>query len=201
MLLKTLNQDELGPLQLLWGNPTAQLEQEPGKWTCGSRSGYEVFCFERPSPGFIWEAVLTVEGMGKLGLVSDLDADGSGYFISFNVISGIVGIRAWGFNAQNTRQNFIFNDIQSNVFPTRGLKSFRFRLIRYGNYIELSIDGVVKLTLIDYTYSGSRMGIYSASSVISVQDSRFGILPDPKGEYASQEEAINSEIGGIRDQG
>ena len=201
MLLKTLSQDALGALQLLWGNPTARLEQEPGKWTCGSRSGYEVFCFERPSSSFIWEAVLTVEGMGKLGLVSDLDADGSGYFISFNVLSGIVGIRAWGFNAQNTRQNFIFNDIQSNVFPTRGLKSFRFRLIRYGNYIELSIDGVVKLTLMDYTYSGSRMGIYSASSVISVQESRFGILPDPKGEYASQEEAINSESVGMRDQG
>ena len=60
-------------------------------------------------------------------------------------------------------------------------------MIRYGNYIELSIDGMVKLTLIDYTYSGDGIGLYSASSILSLQDLTVKVLPDPEEEYGSQE--------------
>ena len=183
----------MGNLKQLWGNPTASMQVEPGKWTCGSRSGYDIFCFERPSASYIWEGLLTVEGMGKLGLVTDMDQDGNGYFISFNVVSGLVRIRAWGFNQHNARENFIFNDIQSNVFFVQPDKSVRFRLIRYGNYIELSVDNVVKLTLMDYTYSGGMMGLYSASSVIALQESVICVLPDPESEYASPEEINNMD--------
>ncbi len=189
MVIKTLQQDEFGEIVHLLSNLTATSDILPGKWTCGSRSGYEVFCFQKPSAGFIWEGTLTIEGMGKLGLVSDMDHDGNGYYISFDVANGLLQIRAWGFNPLNNRQNFIFTDIQSGVFNINGDKSFRFMLIRYGNYIELSIDGEVKLTLMDYTFSGTGVGLYSASSVISLHDSTLKILPNPKDEYASQEEA------------
>jgi len=40
----------------------------------------------------------------------------------------------------------------------------------------------------DYTYSGNGIGLYSASSVLSLQELTVKVLPDPKGEYASQEE-------------
>ena len=193
MVVKTLQQDQLGKVDHLFSNPTASSTIEPDKWTCGSRSGYEIFYFQKPSAGFIWEGLLTVEGMGKLGLVSDIDKDGNGYFISFNVANGQVQIRVWGFNPLNNRQNYIFNDIQSGFFTTNKENSFRFRLIRYGHYIELSIDDVVKLTLMDYTYSGNGIGLYSASSVISLQQSVVKILPDPEEEYASQEEAQKIE--------
>ena len=125
--------------------------------------------------------------MGKLGLVSDMDQDGNGYFISFDVVNGLAQIRAWGFNPLNNRQNFIFNNIQFGIFQAK--RSFHFRLIRYGRYIELSVDGVVILTLIDYSYSGSGIGLYASSSVLSLQNSKVSILPDPESEYASQEEA------------
>ncbi|MEP6949523.1 MAG: glycosyl hydrolase family 32 [Ginsengibacter sp.] len=189
MVKKTLRQDELKLVEHLLSNTTAFSTIEPGKWTCGSRSGYEVFCFQKPSASFIWEGLLTVEGMGKLGLVCDIDQEGNGYFISFDVSNGLVKIRAWGFNPLNNRQNFIFNDLQSGIFNMQGKKSFHFRLIRYGSYIELSIDGVIKLTLIDYIYCGNGIGLYSASSVISLQDSMLMVLPEPEVEYASQEEA------------
>jgi len=188
MVKRTIRQEELGEVVHLFSNPTAFSTIEPDKWTCGSRSGYEVFCFQKPSGSFIWEGLLTVEGMGKLGLVSDIDPEGNGYFISFDVSNGLIKIRAWGFNPLDNRQNFIFNTIQSAVFTINEKKSFRFRLIRYGHYIELSIDGVVKLTLMDYTYSGNGIGLYSASSVLSLQELTVKVLPDPKGEYASQEE-------------
>lgn len=193
IVVKTLQQDQSGKVEHLFSNPTASSTIEPDKWTCGSRSGYEIFYFQKPSAGFIWEGLLTVEGMGKLGLVSDIDKDGNGYFISFNVANGQVQIRVWGFNPLNNRQNFIFNDIQSGFFTPNKENSFRFRLIRYGHYIELSIDDVVKLTLMDYTYSGNGIGLYSASSVISLQNSVVKILPDPQEEYASQEEAQKIE--------
>ena len=189
MVVKTLQQDELGKPEHLLSNPTASSNIETGNWTVGSRSGYEIFCFEKLSPGFIWEGLLTVEGMGKFGLVCDMDREGNGYFISFNITSGQVQIRAWGFNPLNNRQNFIFHDIQSGFFTPNETKSFQFKLIRYGHYIELSIDNEVKLTLMDYTYSGNYMGLYSASSIISLQASVLKILTAPEEEYASQEEA------------
>ena len=189
MIIKTYKQEELGTLKKLLGNPTASLNMDDDKWTCGSRSGYEIFCFEKPSASFIWEGVLAVEGMGKFGLVSDIDVDGNGYFISFDISNGLVNIRTWGFNPLNTRENFIFHNIQQGLFNIPENKSFHFSLIRYGNYIELSIDGFVKLTLMDYTFTGNGIGLYAASSVISLQHSSVKTLPNPIEEYASQEEA------------
>jgi beta-fructofuranosidase len=188
MVTSAKQQRDFGEVEYILSNPTATADFQPDKWTCGSRSGYEIFCFRKPSASFIWEGHLTVEGMGKLGLVTDMDKEGNGYFISFNVANGLLQIRAWGFNPLDSKQNFIFKDIQSNVFTTNAM-SFRFRLIRYGHYIELSVDDIVKLTLMDYTYSGDGIGLYSASSVISMQNASIKSLPDPPDEYASQEEA------------
>ncbi len=189
MVTQTIPQPQLGKVQHLLSNPTALSTIEDEKWVCCSRSGYEIFVFKKPSSGFIWEGQLTVEGMGKLGLVSDIDENGNGYFISFDVENGLLQMRAWGFNPMDVRQNFVFNELQMGVFKMNEERSFYFRLVHYGNYIELSIDGEIKLTLMDYTFSGEGIGLYSASSVISLQNSVVKILPDPIDEYASQEEA------------
>lgn len=190
MVVRTMVQHEIKNVTMLFNNQTAFFEIQDHKWIGGSRSGYEIFCFKKPAQSFVWEGLLTVEGMGKLGLVTDMDKDGNGYFISFDVVNGFVQIRSWGFNPQNVKQNFIFSDIQSGFFtPPKEKEPIHFRLIRYGNYIELSIDGVVKLTLMDYIYSGDYIGLYSASSVISLQDTIIKTLPAPEEEYASQEEA------------
>ncbi|MDO9376277.1 MAG: glycosyl hydrolase family 32 [Ferruginibacter sp.] len=189
MARKPLTQEEMLPVKQLLGNDSATLNTEKEKWTCGTGSGYEIFCVERPAQSFIWEGILTVEGMGKFGLVSDIDADGNGYFISFDLLNGLVNIRTWGFNPLNTRNNFIFHDIQSGVFSVPNKKSFRFKLIRYGNYIELSINGFVELTLMDYTFSGSGVGLYTCSAVIALEESTLAAISNPPEEYASQEDA------------
>ncbi|MEP6746116.1 MAG: glycosyl hydrolase family 32 [Bacteroidota bacterium] len=189
MVIKTIPQYEMGTAEQLFSNPTASSTIEDGKYIFGSRSGYEIFCFRKPSAGFMWEGSLKVEGMGKFGLVCDIDSEGNGYFISINADSGHVQLRAWGFNPLNNRQNFIFNDIQSAFFTPNSEQSFEFKLIRYGRYIELSINGHVKLTLMDYTYSGDFFGLYSASSLISLQKSVLKTLTDPEEEYASQADA------------
>ncbi len=188
MVKDTIAQMNFGTVKTLLHNTTASLDQQESKWICSSRSGYEIFCFERPTPNFIWKGQLTVEGMGKFGLVCDMDADGNGYFISFDLLNGLVNLRAWGFNPGNNRHNFVFKEIQSGVFTLQQPNTFSFVLIRYGNYYELSIDGIVKLTLMDYTFTGNHIGLYTASSVISLQQSFISSLPDQQSEYASQED-------------
>ncbi|MEO7522516.1 MAG: glycosyl hydrolase family 32, partial [Ferruginibacter sp.] len=168
MVKRTILQNEMGEVKRLLDNTTSSLTIGVDKWTCGSRSGYEVYCFDKPSAGFIWEGLLTVEGMGKFGLVCDFDQEGNGYFISLNILNGHVEIRSWGFNPLNNRSNFIFNDIQASLFTITGHNSIRFSLIRYGNYFELSINDVVTLSLMDYTFAGNGLGFYTASSVISL---------------------------------
>jgi len=189
MVLSTLLQVDFKTVGKILGNPTAAFVADLCKLTCSTRSGYEIFYFELPAENFIWEGLLTIEGLGKFGLVCDIDKDGNGYFISFDVINGLVSIRTWGFNPLNYRENFIFHDLQSGVFSMAESKSFHFKLVHYGNYIELSIDDAVKLTLIDYTFSSNRIGLYSSSSVITLQQSTIKILPGPQSEYASQEES------------
>jgi beta-fructofuranosidase len=194
MVTRIITQKDFSQPVCLLSNTTGTFAINPNNWICGARSGYELFCFDKPSSSFIWEGVLTLEGMGKFGIVTDMDNDGYGYFISFNVPNGVVQIRSWGFNPGNTRQNFIFHDLQSGFFSPAGDKAqIHFSLTRYGHYIEFAIDGIVRLTLVDYTHSGGKIGLYSASSLLSLQQSVIKILPDPIEEYGSQEEAQTSE--------
>ncbi|NND31062.1 MAG: glycosyl hydrolase family 32 [Saprospiraceae bacterium] len=187
MSLNQITQEDFPEVHQLLENDSAEKLITPNKWTFRSISGYEIFHFRKPTGSLIWEGTLTMEGLGKFGLVIDVDAEGNGYYFPFDLVNGFVQIRTWGFNPANNKQNFIFNNIQSNLFPVNDDLSFRFRLIRYGNYIELSIDGIVKLTLMDYTFNGDSIGIYSASSTISLSDSLIRTLHDPRSEYASQE--------------
>ena len=126
-----------------------------------------------------------MEGLGKFGLVLDIDSEGNGYFMPFDLVNGFVQVRTWGFNPSNNRENFIFNNIQANLFKVSENMTFHFRLIRYGNYLELAINGLVKLTLMDYTFEGANVGLYSASSIISLLDSSIKTLPEPQSEYVS----------------
>ncbi len=188
MIIQSFKQPEFDNFIPILKNPTAFFSVEEEKLFCGSRSGYEIFCFQKPSDSFKWEGILTVEGMGKLGLVCDMDEEGNGYFISFDITHGSTNIRTWGFNPKDNRNNFIFNNIQTAFFNMTTPNSLHFSLIRYGNYFELSVNGVVKLTLMDYSFSGKGVGLYSASSVISLQSSLLHSLPDPEEEYVKPEE-------------
>ena len=189
MVRQSFEAGQLLPVRGILQNPSARFNTRNGDWQFESRSGYEIFVFDRPADSFIWSGQITVEGMGKFGLVTDMDEEGNGYFISFDVTNGLVQIRAWGFNSSNNQQNFVFNNIQSNIFKTQSPFTFRFQLIRYGHYIEVSVDGLVRLTLIDYTYSGIGVGVYTASSVIALNNIILQSLPVPESEYGSQEQA------------
>jgi beta-fructofuranosidase len=188
MVEKTVLQKEIQEIQGLLSNPTASSHFDPDEWTLGTRVGYEIFYFEKPSNSFIWEGRLTAEGLGKFGLVSDMDKDGNGYFISFDLIHGLSKIRSWGFNPRNPRQNYIFSELQFGYFHINSDNSFNFRLIRYGHYIEMSVNEVVVLTLMDYTFMGNGLGLYTSSSIVKLHGSIIKSLPDPVDEYGGQKQ-------------
>lgn len=179
------DQNHFKELRQLFNNPTASFKVEDNRWVVGSRSGHELFVMEKPADDFIWEGVLSVEGMGKLGLVTDMDEEGSGYYYSFDVVNGHIEVRAWGFNDADIRSNFNFKVLQDNNFTINPRYTYHFKLIRFGNYIEVAIDGLVKLTLIDYSYNNQFIGLYSASSIVSLNNSIIKKLPPLEDEYIS----------------
>lgn len=188
---KTITQNAFPKVEKMYNNPTAQFDELGGKWWMTSRSGYELFTFENISEAYVWEGTITVEGMGKCGLLLAEGDDGSGYYISLDFKSGYVQIRAWGFNESDPQNNFVFSNLQTNQFISSQELSIDFKLIRYGHYIELSIDNVVKLTLIDYKYSENRIGFYSASSILTLSNSSYSVLENPREEYGTQENDAN----------
>ncbi|MFN8305972.1 MAG: glycosyl hydrolase family 32 [Ferruginibacter sp.] len=187
MVEQEIKQEDFASPERILKNPTALFERGKNEWVCSSKGGYEIFYMPRPSYNFIWEGKLCNSTLGKFGLVTHIDQEGNGYFISFDLIEGLIQLRSWGYNPSNNRENFIFNNIQTNVCIVPQSGSIWFKLICYGNYIELSVDDEVKITLMDYAWSGPGLGLYTASSSITLQDSVIKILPDLVSEYASQE--------------
>lgn len=171
-------------------NPTANFNETPdGKFWFSSKSGYELFTIPKPSESFIWEGTLNMEGLGKCGLLLNVDEEGNGYYLSLDFVSGYVQIRAWGFNDTDVRNNFVFKNIQTNQFSRiSDAYSIDFKLIYYGHYIELSINGIVKLTLVDFIYELGEIGVYSSSSVVSLENSVLKTMRPPSQEYANEVE-------------
>ena len=187
MVELVITQDKFPIPKQLFGNRTADFVTKDDRWLFSSLSGYELFAFQKPSKNLIWEGVLTMEGLGKCGLILDADENGDGYFISLDFVNGFAQIRAWGFNPDNNQHNFVFDSLQNNQFEHPLDHSLHFKLIRYGSYIELSLDGIVILTLVDYTYSSNNIGFYASSSIISLKDAVIYQLPDAEDEYALPE--------------
>jgi beta-fructofuranosidase len=185
MSLSSLSQEQFPVIKRLLNNPTADLHRKADGWILSNRSGYELFYMKSPSLHYIWEGNIKLIGLGKSGLMCDLDPDGNGYFIPFDMVNGFVSIRVWGSNPLNMKEDFVFSDLQSNLFQVPDDRCFDFRLIRYGHYFELSINDIVRLTLIDYTFSNPGFGLYSASSELYLSKATLQVLPDPIVEYAA----------------
>lgn len=164
----------------VFSNPTGSYEQQlDATHVFECQSGYEVFVVNQIAHSFIFEGTVTVEGMGKCGLVFNMDKQGNGYFLSLDCVNGLVQVRAWGFNEHDPKSNFIFRNLQINVFKINANNTYQFRLVNYEHYIEVSIDGIVKISLVDYTYKNDYIGLYCASSKVSLQDSYMYAIKDP----------------------
>ncbi|MCP4521323.1 MAG: glycosyl hydrolase family 32 [Cytophagales bacterium] len=187
LVKKTIVQKSFPQPKQILANPTGRFnEVENDNWILSCLSGYEIFCLPNPANNFIWEGKLSVEGMGKTGFVIECDEQGTGYYTSIDFENGFVQFRAWGFNEKDVKNNFIFDNIQTNQFEIPKNRQIDFKIIRYGNYFELSINGVVKLTLLDYRYNDGNIGVYTCSASMSLSNSKIHVLPEPESEYGAK---------------
>lgn len=178
--------------QTLFSNPSASFDvKEDSAWQVKSRSGYELFVTPKISDNFIWEGELILKDLGKTGFVLECDKEGNGYHISLDYENGFVQFRKWGYNPHDNQNNFIFENIQTNQFPIPKNRSISFKLVKYERYFELSINGVIKLTLLDFKYSNEFVGIYTCSSTVILQNSFFHKLDQQDSEYS---QSINQQI-------
>jgi beta-fructofuranosidase len=185
---KCWQQNELPKFSSILHNPTADFHSKDDKnWIMSSKSGYEYFTSSKPSENYIWDGVLHLEVLGKTGFLLECSDDGSGYHISLDFENGFVQFRAWGYNAEDNKNNFVFKNIQTNQFDIPLDHKIKFKIIHYGNYFELSINGIVKLTLLDYTYKTGKIGIYTCSAKVALKNSIIHELLGHRHDYTSHQ--------------
>lgn len=174
-VVEVLRQPKFPPFLSLLHNPTAShADHSNHEFSCVS--GYEIFCFRAPCENFIWSGKLRVLGLGKCGLVFNANEDGDGYYISLDTIQGYVQIRAWAKQPEDVYKDYQFENLQTNNFPPNADLEYDFELIRYGHYIELSIDGVVQLSLVDGRFMHSLIGLYCESAKVALSESSLSQL-------------------------
>ncbi len=189
-VVETIDQSRFPPAAPVFRNPTAAIQ--PNSPVTGlslaSASGYELFSFRFDAAHYIWRGSIRIIGRGKCGLFFNGDEHGNGYYISLDVVQGYVQIRAWGCDPDNIMKDYVFENLQTNIFPPSETLTHEFRLIRYGHYIEFSIDGIVRLALVDGRHEGAHLGVYCESAEISLsgcQLERLEEIPDDEAEELS----------------
>lgn len=161
------------------GNPTATFAPCAEGFKVACLSGYELYTAPSAETSWIWEGEIQVHQQGQCGLVFDLDDQLNGYFISLDAVRGFALIRAWGSRPERIFQNYIYEDLQFATFPPNPEGRFRFRLIRWGSYIELSVDGIVRLTLVDSRFKGRNLGVYAESAELTLGAQTLHTLEGP----------------------
>ncbi len=169
-ITETLAPSELAPQQPLFINPHASAELETAACTLWCESGFEAFLLQGKFSDFILTGKIILQEEGKCGLVFRLTDEGDGYYISLDLIKGIAQIRAWKYQPDGgIEAAFQYDTLQvSNYVPTSGPSPFR--LVAYEQYIELSVDGFVHLTLADDKFTSGRVGFYVEGARIRLED-------------------------------
>ena len=90
----------LAPLRPVLQNPTGQYTYDQDSLRIECDSGYEIFHFARTAVDFRLQGSIIMEGQGKCGLSFRADHDANGYFISLDMVNGIVQVRAWGIKGE-----------------------------------------------------------------------------------------------------
>ena len=132
-----------------------------------------------PDGAWIWELEWQTLRQGDCGLVFNLDDLLNGYFISLDTERGKAQIRAWGNRLERVFQNYIYESLQVGEFTAIPDRRYLLRLIRWGGYIELSVNGVVRLSLVDTRFSGRSIGIYLESAEVTLSSAGLQALEGP----------------------
>lgn len=181
-VVETLPASELLPLEPLFGLASATVDTSDGVARFGSDTGFEAFLLRGGFRDFRLRGELHMEGSGKVGLVLRIDQNGDGYYLSLDLYKGIAQLRAWAAHpGGDVEDAFDYVPLQSNFYVAHE-DPHPFALVAYGSYLEFSLDGAVLLTLADERFTEGRVGFYTESARLRLQDLRLDTLNCPPEE-------------------
>jgi beta-fructofuranosidase len=92
----------------------------------------------------------------------------NGFFVFLDTERGRSRIQVWGALPERVFQNYIFENLQTGEFTPVDDRRHTFRLIRWKSYIELSVNGVVCLSLVDPRFLGRNLGLFMESADVAL---------------------------------
>jgi beta-fructofuranosidase len=131
-------------------------------------SGFQAFVFDGELENFRMQAKLELQGLGKCGLVFRIDSETrDGYYLSLDLHKGVAQLRAWGTNSQATGDQMMqFRSLQAGFWHSDTRGQAEVKLIAFGSYIELSVDGRVVLSLADQHFHRGHVGVYLETAIL-----------------------------------
>ena len=172
----------------LSGNTNASISGDEDSVHLTCNSGFEAFLIPGEHEDFRLRARMQLEGLGKCGLVLRVSDDGDGYYLSLDMVKGFAQLRRWGANQRPEFEHaFQYETLQSGNFPTNDVENdIVIEVVTHGTYIEFSINGQITLSVVDDTYNTGRVGFYTESAQLKLQDIAMEWLHRP----ASEVEAV-----------
>jgi len=163
-----------GPNELttLFNNPHADISDGDGQVHVSCESGCEAFLLPGQHTDFRLRAQLQLEGLGKCGLVIRVTDQGDGYFLALDLEKGYAQLRRWGANLHPEFEHaFDYETLQSGNFLTHDpRKTWSIEIVAHGTYIEFSMNEQVTLCIADDTYCCGRVGFYTESAKVRLED-------------------------------
>ncbi len=155
----------------LFQNPRGTASGDRTEMHLECESGYEAFLLPGSYESFRLRASVGLEGSGKCGMVLRVDEEGNGYYLSLDLFKGVAQLRAWGVRDNaDLEHSFDYQQLQAGYFVSRTEGPWDIEVVAHGMYLEVSIGGYVTLSLVDDSYCEGRMGFYSESAKVVVQD-------------------------------
>lgn len=157
---------------VLFGNPSASISGDNGAIHVACPSGFEAFLLPGDHEDFRLRAQVQLEGLGKCGLVLRCSDEGDGYFLSLDLVKGYAQIRRWGANPRPEFEHaFDHKTLQSGNFLAQNARRvWDIEVIAHGTYLEFSINGQVTLSVVDDAFPTGRVGFYTESAQLKLDD-------------------------------
>ncbi|WP_404308439.1 glycoside hydrolase family protein [Neorhodopirellula lusitana] len=154
---------------------------DEGDLKLSCEGGFQTFVFDRQLDHFRFHATLTMEGIGKCGIVFRMDPETrDGYYLSLDLLKGVAQLRAWGTGPDKSGEHMMqFHSLQSGFWFSESIGSADVQLIVFGSYIEFSIAGRVILSLADQSFDSGHLGVYLESAAIELSNAHLQRLASP----------------------
>ncbi len=146
-----------------------------------SEGRFQAFVFEQTLHCFQFRGRLRLVGEGKCGVIFRIDPQThDGYYLSLDLMKGVAQLRAWGTDRQHVGERMMkFESLQEGYWRAEPKGEAEIKLLAFGSYLELSVNGRMVLSLADQTYRSGLVGIYAESAKLMVEHPEIHRLQSP----------------------